>query len=573
VLCFNAAVSTTVETTAPRAARRGLIVIAAVLLVFAVVGAALIALVLRPWGGSGDTPTVAAPAPRFIEEAEAAGLVHAYEGGDDYFVGGGVAAFDCDDDGRADLYLAGGSAPAGLFRNESPVGGGLRFTPVPSPVTDLAAVTGAYPIDIDGDAVTDLAVLRRGENVLLRGTGDCSFERANEAWGFDGGDAWTTAFSATWESGATWPTLAFGNYVASLDPDDLCQDNELVRPAGGGGAFGDAIALTPSWCALSLLFSDWSRTGLRDLRVSNDRHYYSDLSDGQEQLWRIADGAPRQYTDADGWQPVRLFGMGIASQDLSGDGIPEVYLTNQGPNRLQRLIGGPDRPTYDDIGLERNVNATRPYAGGDPLPSTAWHPEFEDVNNDGFLDLFVTKGNVSAQPDHASKDPSNLLIGQPDGTFVDGGEAAGIVEFAPARGAAVVDLDLDGLLDIVKVNRRENVGLWRNTGIAAATSAGTAAGNWAAIRLHDASPNTDAIGAWVSIKTGDRTIDREVTVGGGHASGQLGWMHLGLGPAEEAQVQVRWPDGEVGPWMTVPAGTFNTIERGAEAPRPWSPED
>ena len=98
------------------------------------------------------------------------------------------------------------------------------------------------------------------------------------------------------------------------------------------------------------------------------------------------------------------------------------------------------------------------------LPSTAWHPEFEDVNNDGFVDLFVTKGNVEAQPDYATRDPSNLLLGQADGTFVDGAEAAGIVDFERARGAALVDLNLDGMLDLVVVNRRANVKLWRNVG-------------------------------------------------------------------------------------------------------------
>jgi hypothetical protein len=560
----------TADTTAPRRARRGLILSAAVLVALAIVAGSLTLAAFGPLSGRDVTGTVAAAAPRFHEEATAAGLVHTFEGGDDYNVGGGVAAFDCDDDGRQDLFLAGGSGPAALFRNESPVGGELRFRTVPSAATDLDAVTGVYPIDIDGDAVTDLVVLRRGENVLLRGTGGCAFERANEAWSFDGGDVWTTAFSATWEPGGTWPTLAFGNYVRALDPSDLCEDNVLVRPVAGGDAYGAAVPLTPSWCALSMLFSDWARNGVRDLRVSNDRHYYSDLSDGQEQLWRIADGLPRPYSEADGWHAVRLFGMGIASQDLTGDGKPEVYLTNQGPSHLQELADGSGRPTYRDIGLERNANATRPYAGGDPLPSTAWHPEFEDVNNDGFLDLFITKGNVSTQPDYAAKDPSNLLIGQPDGTFVEGGEAAGIVDFARGRGAAVVDLNLDGLLDVVKVNRRENVDLWRNTGSSA--SAGSPAGGWAAIRLRDDAPNTDAVGAWVSVRIGDRTMDREVTVGGGHASGQLGWMHLGLGPATEAQIRVQWPDGETDPWMTVPAGSFSIIERGAEAPTTWTPD-
>ena len=186
--------------------------------------------------------------------------------------------------------------------------------------------------------------------------------------------------------------------------------------------------------------------------MSNDRHYYRD---GEEQLWRIAPGeAPRLYTEADGWRPLQVWGMGIASQDLTGDGYPEVFLTSQGDNKLQTLDDGAAQPTYADIALARGVTAQRPFVGGDVLPSTAWHPEFEDVNNDGFVDLFVSKGNVEAQSGYATRDPSNLLIGQADGTFVEGAEAAGIVGFDRARGAALVDLNLDGMLDLVVVNRR-----------------------------------------------------------------------------------------------------------------------
>src|SRR5687768_10197627 len=238
------------------------------------------------------TPTVAMPPPRFTDVAAAAGIDHAYDGDYTFFVGGGVAAFDCDDDARPDLYLAGGAEPAGLYRNDSPAGGALRFTPLADPVTDLTDVTGAYPLDVDGDRHTDLAVLRVGENVVLRGLGDCRFERANEALGFDGGDAWTAAFSATWEGDAALPTLAVGNYLV-LDDDGRqtleCHDNELIRADAVGGRYAAPVALSPGWCSLSMLFSDWDRSGRRDLRVSNDRHYYRD---GEEQLWRVEAGAP-----------------------------------------------------------------------------------------------------------------------------------------------------------------------------------------------------------------------------------------------------------------------------------------
>ena len=172
--------------------------------------------------------------PRFVDDAPTSGLEHAYTGEYPYVVGGGVATFDCDDDGRPDLYLAGGERPAQLFRNVSERGGALRFEAVPSDTTDLDAVTGAYPLDIDGDGIVDLAVLRLGENVILRGLGDCAFERANEALGFDGGHDWTTAFSATWEDETTLPTLAFGEYLgldATGEPTTTCADSSLVRPS------------------------------------------------------------------------------------------------------------------------------------------------------------------------------------------------------------------------------------------------------------------------------------------------------------------------------------------------------
>ena len=533
----------------------------------------VIGLLAIPAIGIGIVPRATA-SPLFHDEASTAGIDHVYAGEFEFYVGGGVAVFDCDDDGSPDLFFAGGSNEAALYRNQSPVGGELRFSRQPDPVTDLVDVTGAYPLDVDGDGRPDLAVLRRGENVLLRGLGDCRFERANEAWGFHGGDVWTTAFSAAWEDGATLPTLAFGNYLDESAGDvalDRCSENELVRPDAAGTGYAGPTALTPGWCALSMLFSDWDRSGRSDLRISNDRQYYLEDGGGQEQLWRMADGEPpRLYTSEEGWATLKIWGMGIASYDLTGDGYPEYFLTSMGDNKLQTLANGPVQPAYRDIALERGVTATRPFAGDTTLPSTAWHAEFQDVNNDANIDLFVAKGNVDAMPDFAAKDPSNLLIGQPDGTFKEAADAAGILDFAQGRGAALADFNLDGMLDLVEVNRRVNVGLWRNVGAGTAERP-AAMGNWAAIRLDQSGPNRDAIGSWIEVKLDDRTLRREVTIGGGDGGGQLGWIHFGLGGAKAAQVRVQWPDGESGPWIDVATNGFSVIERGAAAARPWSP--
>ena len=544
--------------------RQALAITAAVGLCFAVALAGLVA--IGPLARPG--PPVALGAPTFVAEGSGAGLDHTYGGDFAYSVGGGVAVLDCNADGKPDLYLAGGQGTAALFRNESPTGRALRFARVPGSSTDLPSVTGAYPIDIDSDGITDLVLLRSGENVLLRGLGGCGFARANEALGFSGGNSATTAFSATWEAGARLPTLAFGNYVdpRSNDPHRLCFDNELIRPAPSGVGYATAIPLTPSWCALSMLFSDWNRSGRMDLRVSNDRHYYL-VSEGQEQLWRVRPGAaPSLYTADDGWVATQVEGMGIASYDVTGDGYPEVFLTSQGDNRLQTLALGPSKPMYRDIGAKRGVNAAQPFTGGDTRPSTAWHDEFADVNNDGLVDLFIAKGNVTTDPGYAQRDPSNLLLGQPDGTFREAAEAAGIVSFDRGRGAALADFNRDGLLDLIQMNYGAPVRLWRNVGTGSAERP-QAMGNWIALRLTQPAPNVDAVGAWVEVRIGDRVMSREQTVGGGHAGGQLGWIHFGLGQASGADVRVVWPNGETGPWQQVAAnGTF-TLTRGVDGVR------
>jgi hypothetical protein len=508
----------------------------------------------------------AAPAPAdpvvpvFRDETATAGFATVFEGDWDYMVGGGVATFDCSGDGKPEVFLSGGAAPSALYLNESAVGGALSFRRTDAIALD--AVAGAYPLDIDSDGVMDLVVLRVGENRLLRGLGDCRFEDATEAWGFAGGDAWSTAFAAIWERGEIWPTLAIGNYIDRREeafPWGSCTDNWLHRP--DGARFAPPVPLTPSFCALSMLFTDWNNTGQWALRVSNDREYYKA---GQEQLWHLDPGAPpRLFTEAEGWKRLRIWGMGIAAADVNRDGFQEYFLTSMADNKLQVLKDpATGQPDYADLAFKSGVTAHRPYTGGDLRPSTAWHAQFADVNNDGRLDLFVAKGNVAKMPDFAERDPNNLLLGRPDDTFVEAGDRAGVASIAIGRGAQVVDLNLDGQLDLVVVNRWTGAEVWRQTG--------AGGGGWVQVRLRQDGPNRDAIGSVIEIRRGATVERHEIAAGGGHVSGSVGWLHFGLGAEAAADLRVIWPDGTAGDWQLLPAGGFYVLSPG-ETPAAWAP--
>ena len=496
--------------------------------------------------------------PSFVEETATSGIDQKFLGDWQYMVGGGVGVFDCNGDGFQDVVISGGEAPAKFYRNTSKQGGELKFVAETSGL-ELDAVLGTYPVDIDSDGNVDLVLLRFGENVVMKGEGSCKFTRANETWNFDGGDAWSTSLAAIWEKGSSWPTIAIGNYIDRLEeisPWGSCTDNWLHRPAGIEQKFAAPQALKPSHCPLSIMFTDWNRSGTPSLRVSNDREYYEG---GQEQMWKIEAGnEPVLLTEKQGWKPLRIWGMGIASTDLDGDSYPDYFLTSMADNKLQTLAtkaepGAPQPATYKDIAFAKGVTAHRPYTGDDLKPSTAWHAQFEDVNNDGLVDLFVAKGNVAKMPDFAAKDPNNLLMQASDGKFVEAGEVAGVASTATSRGGMLSDFNMDGLVDLIVVNRDETAQIWRNT-----TKDG---GNWLNVKLTQPAPNIDAIGSWLEVKVGDKITRREIFVGAGHASGQLGWAHMGMGAAKDAEVRVIWPDGTEGAWQKLKTNEFYVLER------------
>jgi enediyne biosynthesis protein E4 len=119
----------------------------------------------------------------------------------------------------------------------------------------------------------------------------------------------------------------------------------------------------------------------------------------------------------------------------------------------------------------------------------------------------------------------------------------------------VVDLNKDGLLDLLVVNRRAPLEIWQNTTIGA--------GHWLAVDLRAEGANSRAVGAFVEVKLPDGPVQtQEHTVGGGHASGDASPLHFGLGDAGKVEVRVVWPDGATSAWVETATDRILKAARG-----------
>ncbi|MHA3915607.1 CRTAC1 family protein [Halovulum sp. GXIMD14793] len=486
--------------------------------------------------------------PHFVDATAAAGIRHSYQGGTDYIVGGGAAAFDCDNNGLPDLALAGAEQPMALLRNTGKPGRPPAFERAETGIPPILNTTGIYPLDIDNDAITDLMVLRFGRNLLLQGLGDCRFKDVTDAYGLPERQDWTTAFAAHWQGDATLPTLFIGNYVPRdrpLQSSGNCQTSYVLRP--DGDTYQAPLEI-PGACTLSALFLDWSGQGIFDLRLANDREYYDR---GQtEQLFRLTPDGVQEFTRDDGWDDVSVWGMGLAAQDLTGDGLPEVVVTSMADNRIESPRGADLGPRFDNIARRLKATAQRPYVGNDVRPSTAWHTAFGDANNDGWPDLLIIKGNVDEMPGMAAYDPDNLLLGSAQG-FTEVGYQAGIAVDTKGRGGVFADLNGDGALDILTVNRNQPVRLF----------AGKPTGGWVTIDPRQPGSNRFAVGVKVELRFDARIQAQTRAIGGGHAGGLLLPLHFGLGAADRAEFRIVWPDGTATDWQDIKPGDAMLVDR------------
>ncbi len=479
-------------------------------------------------------------------------------------VGNGAAFFDYDNDGLLDVLLvngstlprlkSGGDPVAALYRN---LGGG-RF----QDVTERAGLNqrgwamGVCVADTDGDGWRDLYLTALGPNLLLRNRGDGTFADVTSAAGV-GDPGWGTgcAFGDYDRDGDL--DLYVANYVR-FDASEIPATGESGRckylgvdvfcgPSGltgqpdvlyrndGDGRFTDVTAETgvrePGYFGFGTLFSDLDGDGWLDIYVAND-------STPNLMFLNNRDGTFRESALAGGTglsEDARAqAGMGVDAGDPDNDGRMDLFVTN---------FSRDHNTFYSNIG--EGAFFDRSNAAGLAVPSRemlAWGTGFVDLDNDGWLDLFVANGHVYPEVDGfrsgtSYRQPNQVFLNQGNGKFRELEAAAGdTAAHKSSRGAAFGDYDDDGDIDVLLINSGEAPDLLRNDT--------PGSNHWVVLRLVGKAPNRDAIGARVVLEAGGRRQLREVRSGGSYLSHNDFRLHFGLGNEERVdRLEVIWPDG------------------------------
>jgi enediyne biosynthesis protein E4 len=486
-------------------------------------------------------------------------------------MGGGVAIFDFDNDGRMDLFFTNGAALKDrMSRDElpdktQPKYWNRLYQQKPDgtflDVTERAGLKGAgYSMgvaaaDYDNDGFVDLFVTGYKSDRLYHNNGDGTFSdvtnklpRVNDGWSTSAGwfdydrDGRLDLFVARYmdwdfESGSMFcggPTSALRAYC---HPDNFKGAANILFHQRADGSFEDVSKssgiVDSSGKGLGVAFADFDNDGWMDVFVANDsvrQSLYRNKGNGTFEDIGVISGAAY---DEDG---KTFAGMGIDCADYDNDGYVDVLITT---------LSNEKYALYRNNGDLSFTYATNTSAVGQiTLLNSGWGARFIDADNDGWRDLFVAQGHVLDTIDRTTaylkyKQPLLLMRNEGKG-FVNISATAGAAFNAPlaARGAAFGDLNNDGQLDaVVNVLDAAPVILRSN---------GTA-NHWLGVSLVGSKSNRSGIGARMTVTsaTGQKQIF-DASTAGSYLSSNDPRIVVGLGSAKAAKsVEVRWPSGRV----------------------------
>jgi enediyne biosynthesis protein E4 len=532
---------------------------------------------------NADTRGGTAIADAWFEEIAAqagVGFVHSSGHTTRYFLpeimGGGAALFDMDNDGFLDLYLVQSgslmdqSAGGGnrLYRNRG--GGSYEDVTERSGAGVRGYGMGVTAGDFDNDGFTDLYVTNYGPNVLMRNDGHGRFIDVTAKAGVASA-GWSTSAAFVDEDGdgnldlfvthyLNWRPSAEVECFSLTGVPDYCSPASYDLPSAatlyhnnGDGTFTDASArsgvLTAVGNGLGVVAGDIDGDGRIDVFVANDRtpnHLWLNQGGGRFREAALTMGCA---LDQDG---TAKSGMGVDAVDVDDDGDLDLLVVN---------LDGESDSFFRNQGKFFNDDTVSVGLRTPSRPFTRFGMALRDFDNDGRLDLFEANGRVGQQSERYSADPyaepSLLFRGFAGPRFEEvaprGGTRAPLV--ATSRAAAFGDIDNDGAIDVVVVNRDSRPYLLHNI-------IGQR-GHWIMFRVLE-EHGRDALGAEVTMTIGSRTIRRDVRAAYSYLASNDPRVHVGLGQETIARnVTVRWPGGARETFGDMPADRIAVLRRGA----------
>ncbi len=513
-------------------------------------------------------------------------------------MGASVSVADFDRDGWQDLYVTSSRSGAlnRLYRNLGD--GKFQEVGVELGVADLnregsGVSMGSVWGDYDQDGYEDLLVYKWGRPELFRNEEGRGFIQVTAMAGLPG---WVNAGSAIWldfDCDGWLDVLIAGYWPEALDlwhlesTRVLPESFEYAENGGrnfllrnrGDGSFEDVteqMEMGSRRWTLAVSAADLNGSGYPDIFVANDY--------GVSELYMNEEGKRFREVGREagvGRQPKS--GMNVAFGDVLNRGALSIYETNisepgvllQGNNLWVPVEG-------EEIGVVTYENLAG--AMGVELGAWSFGAQFGDLNNDGFLDLYVVNGYVSGEEGTsywyefsqlaggyeailsdavnwpamegrslAGYQRKRVWVNDGMGRFTEVAQAVGARDRRDGRAVALVDLWNRGVLDVVAANQNGPLLVYRNTVVPGR--------HWIGFELGGREGNRSAIGAQVRLFWNGQEQVQEVSGGTGYAAQNQRRLHFGLGRAAQVEkVEIRWPSGRVRSLVAPGVDEYHHIE-------------
>jgi len=496
-------------------------------------------------------------------------------------VGASVSVVDFDNDGFQDIYLTNSRyrTKNALFQNS----GEDTFRDVASEVgvanlnKDKTGVSmGAVWGDFNNSGYEDLFLYKWGKPELFRNDNGKGFTRVTDEAGLP---EWINANTAVWMdyNGDGYLDLFIGGYydekinLWDLESTKIMPDSYEYATNGGrnylfknngDGTFKDVTeetGLTSRRWALAAASADLTGSGYPDLVIANDY--------GVDEFFINENGTSfKNAGESAGMGFAPKSGMSVAFTDILNQGVFSMYITNiseagvliQGNNLwVPSKRNNNDEPKFSNLAGNFDVE----------LGGWSYGGQFGDLNNDGYQDLYVANGYVSAESDTdywydfskvaggnkaIIEDAKNwpamngrslsgfqqnkIWINDGAGRFQEVSSPVGGFLDLDSRSVAFADLNNNGSLDIIIATQNNETKVYRNRTNPEA--------NWISFQLEGSESNRSAIGAIVELHWDDKKQVQVVSGGNAFSSQNQRALHYGLGKSEEVEkVVIRWPSG------------------------------